>query len=240
MEGSGWSWHRGKSRDTCRACVRKICCCSKSWKWGQWSMAHQLWGVVGSLLWLQKEQGPFGSALHEALACLLAVQFWFCTAHCAQFCIVTNGHISQGPRVVYRSSLSHRHASQAVLPFFHAATVTRSQNTWVIYSLLAAQSQAWCFPNNTTPTPPCRTYDPKLERSSWNRGKGYQIQAKCSRQLAAITLFKYFCYCCHDTASFRSPIAVISHHHSVQPSTCWKSQLKLSIQLRQCFYFSSR
>lgn len=110
MEGSGWSWHRGKSRDTCRPCFRKMCCCSKSWKWGQWSMAHWLCGVGGSLWWLQKEQGPFASALHKALACLLAVQLWFCTAHCAQFCTVTNGHISQGPRVVYRSSLSLRHA----------------------------------------------------------------------------------------------------------------------------------
>lgn len=120
-----------------------LCCCGQCWKWGQRSTTHQLW-------WLQRPEGPLRSALRETLAYFPAVHSWFCRVHSAQSAQSLVVTLARGTRAVYRHSLStHRQQCKPDrLAIFHTATVTGSQNTWVIYSLLAAQSQAWCFPNN--------------------------------------------------------------------------------------------
>lgn len=65
------------------------------------------------------------------------------------FCTVTGGHIGQGDTCFVDTQHTHtEHCKPDRLAIFHTATVTGSQNTWVICSLLAAQSQAGCFPNN--------------------------------------------------------------------------------------------
>lgn len=120
-----------------------LCCCGQCWKWAQRSTTHQLW-------WLQRPQAPLRSALCEMLAYFPAVHFWFCRVHSAQSAqslVVTS---ARETRAVYRHSL-RTHTARSTpdrLAIFHTATVTGSQNTWVIYSLLAAQSQPGCFPNN--------------------------------------------------------------------------------------------
>lgn len=151
---------QGRAGDTWRPGIRRICYCSKCWKWIQRSTTHQVWGWQGSLLLLQGEQGPLRSALLEMFACFPAVHFWFRADHPAQSAQSLMVTLAREPRAVYRSSLSARtqQCKPGSLAIFHTATVTGSQNTWVIYSVLAAQSQAWCFPNNVkTQISPYRT-----------------------------------------------------------------------------------
>lgn len=140
MKGSDWSWHR-EDRDTCRLGIMTICCCKMSWEWGQRSMAYQPEGLRRSLM------AAGGTRFSEIClckmrACFLAVQLP--VHNSAQSPLVTLAR----DHVLCTQAQAHSSASQAVLPFFHTATVTGSENTLVICSLLAAQSQAWCFPNN--------------------------------------------------------------------------------------------
>lgn len=117
--------------------VRMLLWCCGSAENGVWEAQHTSFGGCRSALW-------------EMLTYFPAAHFWFSRVHSAQSAqslVVTS---ARETRAVYRHSL-RTHTQQSKpdrLAIFHTATVTGSQNTWVIYSLLAAQSQAGCFPNN--------------------------------------------------------------------------------------------
>lgn len=115
------------------------------------------------------------------------------------------------------------------LAIFHTATVTGSQNTWVIYSLLAAQSQAGCFPNSMkTLISPYRAQSKigKILLEQWygtpDTSKGLKAISR-NHLLKILLLLQSW----HSNFTFSHCLHIISYHHSVQqfaPSMWFKSQ----------------
>lgn len=127
------------------------------------------------------------------------------------------------------------------LAVFHTATVTGSQSTWVIYSLLATQTQAWCFPNNMkTQISPHRTRYKigKIFLEHWWRtpdtSKGLKAISSDHPLKILLLLLAWhsnfpFSHCFHITLPFSS--AIPPFHLLEIPTTVFQTALTMFLFL---------